>query len=78
MNTNFLSAATPVQLAQLCPPNSSVATCLNQLRHAHISHLNLGNLIICPDFNCLIIFKEKLLIRIETLTSRHSGLFADN
>ena len=44
--------------------------CLNQLRSAKIQFLNLGNLVICPKKNCLIIFKYKMLIRIDTLTNK--------
>ncbi len=32
------------QLKQLCPNQSSVAACLNQLRRAKIQFLNLGNI----------------------------------
>lgn len=38
------------QLKQLCPNQSSIASCLNQLRQAKIQFLNLGNIIICPQF----------------------------
>jgi hypothetical protein len=30
--------------------------------------LNLGSLIICPEYDCLIVFKHKTLIRIDTFT----------
>ncbi|OTG76995.1 hypothetical protein B9T33_15805 [Acinetobacter sp. ANC 5054] len=54
-----------VNIQQLCPLQCSLAFCLNQLRAAHIQFLNLGNCIACPELNCLIIFKYKLLIRID-------------
>lgn len=56
------------QLKQLCPIQTSIAFCLNQLRMAQIHFLNLGNLIICPEYNCILIFQTKLLIRIDTLS----------
>ncbi len=36
---------------------------------AKIQFLNLGNLIVCPAQNCLIIFKYKTLVRIAALTN---------
>ena len=55
-------------IQRLCPVQCSIAYCLNQLRTAKIQFLNLGNLIICPQQNCLIIFKFKMLIRIDSFT----------
>ncbi len=57
------------ELPQLCPIKSSIAFCLNQLRHAHISFLNLGNIIICPEQKIVMIFKEKCLSHIEKIRS---------
>ena len=57
-----------VQIQQLCPLECSIAFCLNQLRSAKIQFLNLGNLVVCPKQNCLIIFKYKMLIRIDMIT----------
>lgn len=57
------------QIQQLCPLKCSIAFCLAQLRSAKIQFLNLGNLIICPQHNCLIIFKYKTLIQIDTLNN---------
>ena len=57
-----------VQIQQLCTLECSIAFCLNQLRSAKIQFLNLGNLVICPKQNCLIIFKYKMLIRIDMIT----------
>ncbi|RIW57789.1 hypothetical protein D3X24_16610, partial [Acinetobacter baumannii] len=45
------------QLKQLCPNQSSVAACLNQLRRAKIQFLNLGNIIVCPQYRSILIFK---------------------
>ena len=56
------------EIQQLCPLECSIAFCLNQLRSAKIQFLNLGNLVICPKQNCLIIFKYKILIRIDMIT----------
>lgn len=56
------------EIQQLCPLQCSIAFCLNQLRSAKIQFLNLGNLVICPKQNCLIIFKYKMLIRIDRIT----------
>lgn len=56
-------------IQQLCPLKCSMALCLNQLRTAKIQFLNLGNLIVCPAQNCLIIFKYKTLVRIAALTN---------
>ena len=56
------------QIQQLCPLECSIAFCLNQLRSAKIQFLNIGNLVICPKQNCLIIFKYKILIRIDMIT----------
>lgn len=56
------------EIQQLCPLECSIAFCLNQLRSAKIQFLNLGNLVICPKQNCLIIFKYKMLIRIDMIT----------
>ena len=55
------------QIHKLCPRQCSIAFCLNQLRTAHIQFLNLGNLIICPNQQCLMVFKSKQLFRIEVL-----------
>ena len=57
------------QIQQLCPLKCSIAFCLNQLRSAKIQFLNLGNLVICPKQNCLIIFQYKMLIRIDRITN---------
>ncbi|MFW2079204.1 hypothetical protein ACG94X_16130 [Acinetobacter sp. ULE_I010] len=57
------------QLQGLCPQYCSIAFCLNQLRSAHIQFLNLGNLIICPQYHCLILFQAKMLIQIDTFTN---------
>ena len=56
------------EIQQLCPLECSLAFCLNQLRSAKIQFLNLGNLVVCPKQNCLIIFKYKMLIRIDMIT----------
>ncbi|MCH7335312.1 hypothetical protein [Acinetobacter sp. NIPH 2699] len=56
------------QLTQLCPCHSSIATCLNQLRQARISFLNLGNIIICPQQSCILFFQQHYLIKIETFS----------
>ena len=56
------------EIQQLCPLECSIAFCLNQLRSAKIQFLNLGNLVVCPKQNCLIIFKYKMLIRIDMIT----------
>ncbi|MBJ9953527.1 MULTISPECIES: hypothetical protein [unclassified Acinetobacter] len=64
----FIKQKAPAQLQQLCPLQSSFAYCLNQLRIAKIQFLNLGSLIICPEYDCLIVFKHKTLIRIDTFT----------
>jgi len=61
------------QLQQICPLQSSIAFCLNQLRSAKIQFLNLGDLIICPKHNCLIIFKYKTLVRIDTFTNNQQS-----
>lgn len=54
------------QLKQLCPNQSSIASCLNQLRQAKIQFLNLGNIIICPQSRSILIFKQRKLMEIET------------
>lgn len=56
------------QLQCLCPLQSSIAFCLNRLRMAKISFLNLGNVIICPEYQCVFIFKAKVLIQIDALS----------
>ncbi len=56
-----------IQLQQYCPLQSSIAYCLNRLRMAQIRFLNLGNLIVCPEYNCVLIFQNKSLIRIDPL-----------
>lgn len=61
------------QLQQLCPLQCSIAFCLNQLRGAQIQFLNLGNFIICPEYNCLIIFKYKILIGIDRFTNKQQS-----
>ena len=60
-------------IQQLCPLQCSIAFCLNQLRGAQIQFLNLGNFIICPEYNCLIIFKYKILIRIDGFTNKQQS-----
>ena len=55
-------------IQRLCPVQCSIAYCLNQLRSAKIQFLNLGNLIICPQQNRLIISKYNMLIRIDSFT----------
>ncbi|ENW06285.1 hypothetical protein [Acinetobacter beijerinckii] len=57
------------QLKQLCPNQSSIAVCLNQLRQAKIQFLNLGNIIICPQFHSILIFKQRKLMEIETFSA---------
>lgn len=57
------------QLKQLCPNQSSIASCLNQLRQAKIQFLNLGNIIICPQFHSILIFKQRKLMEIETFST---------
>lgn len=56
------------QLQCLCPLQSSIAFCLNRFRMANISFLNLGNVIICPEYQCVLIFKAKVLIQIDALS----------
>lgn len=57
------------QLKQLCPNQSSIANCLNQLRQAKIQFLNLGNIIICPQSSSILIFKQRKLMEIETFSA---------
>ena len=57
------------QLKQLCPNQSSIASCLNQLRQAKIQFLNLGNIIICPQSLSILIFKQRKLMEIETFSA---------
>ncbi|MGR0306877.1 hypothetical protein [Acinetobacter beijerinckii] len=57
------------QLKQLCPNQSSIASCLNQLRQAKIQFLNLGNIIICPQSHSILIFKQRKLMEIETFSA---------
>ncbi|ARG35215.1 MULTISPECIES: hypothetical protein [Acinetobacter] len=57
------------QLKQLCPNQSSVAACLNQLRRAKIQFLNLGNIIVCPQYRSILIFKQRKLMEIETFSA---------
>ena len=61
-------------IQQLCPLKCSIAYCLNQLRSAKIQFLNLGNCIVCPELHCLIVFKYKMLIRIDTFTNAKQSL----
>ena len=56
------------QLQCLCPLQNPIAFCLNRFRMAQIHFLNLGNLIICPEYNCVLIFQTKLLIRIDAFS----------
>ncbi|MBJ8439030.1 hypothetical protein EA756_18650 [Acinetobacter lactucae] len=58
-----------IQLKQLCPNQSSVAACLNQLRQAKIQFLNLGNIIVCPQYHSILIFKQHRLMEIETFSA---------
>ncbi|EOR02370.1 MULTISPECIES: hypothetical protein [Acinetobacter] len=64
MNQTAYSALS--QLKQLCPAQSSIANCLNQLRQAKIQFLNLGNIIICPQQRCILFFQQRNLMGIET------------
>ncbi|ENX31853.1 hypothetical protein F889_03743 [Acinetobacter colistiniresistens] len=57
------------QLKQLCPAHSSIASCLNQLRQAKIQFLNLGNIVICPQQGCILFFKQRHLMEIETFSA---------
>lgn len=57
------------QLKQLCPNQSSIASCLNQLRQAKIQFLNLGNIIICPQSRSILIFTQRKLMEIETFSA---------
>ena len=70
MHTTYIAThiSKKQQLKQLCPIQSSIAFCLNRLRIAQIHFLNLGNLIVCPEYNCILIFQTKLLIRIDPLS----------
>lgn len=56
------------KIQQLCPLQCSLADCLNLLRTQQIPFLNLGNLIICPDAHCLLIFHMKKLRCIDNYT----------
>ena len=67
INMNLNTTASRSHLQQLCPADSTIAKCLNQLRDAKISFLNLGNLIICPEQRCYFVFQSKQLMRIEML-----------
>ncbi len=51
------------------PPNLPFAKCINQLRNLKINFLNLGNLIFCPEYQCLLFFKNRQLIEIHFLQS---------
>jgi len=57
------------QLKQLCPNQSSIATCLNQLRQTKTPFLNLGNIIVCPQYHSILIFKQRKLMEIETFSA---------
>ena len=57
------------QIHEYFPQQMSFAFCLNQLRRLHIHFLNLGNIVICPQQHCFIIFQHKCLIRIENYKS---------
>lgn len=57
------------QLKQLCPNQSSIAACLNQLRQAKIQFLNLGNIIVCPQHRSILIFKQHKLMEIEAFSA---------
>lgn len=52
-------------LTHLLHNHSSLAVCLNQLRQFKVQFLNLGNVIICPEQQCYLIFQAKQLNRIE-------------
>ena len=65
--TEILQIGRDIQ--NICPAHSSFARCINQLRAAKIHFLNLGNIIICPEYNCLFIFRYRLLEKIEYLSS---------
>jgi len=57
------------QLKKLCPNQSSIAICLNQLRQTQIQFLNLGNIIICPQYHSMLIFKQRKLMEIESFSA---------
>lgn len=65
------------QIQHLCPQQCSLAYCLTQLRHTQIQFLNLGNLIICPNHHCLIVFHMKKLLRIDHYTETAQSPFSD-
>lgn len=80
IQTKLLSAFVPVQrpfalkkpmlvteFSQLFQLNTHFAECLHQLRHRQISFLNLGNLILCPEHDCFMVFQHKRLVRIESM-----------
>lgn len=56
-------------LKSVFPANLPFAKCLNYLRSLNINFLNLGNLIICPEYQCLLFFKNAYLIDIQFLQS---------
>ena len=53
------------------PLGIQLSNCLNQLRDAQISFLNLGNIIFCPNKQCLLIFQHKHLIQIQFIQPRY-------
>lgn len=53
--------------------HSSLAVCLNQLRQLKVQFLNLGNVIICPEQQCYLIFQAKQLNRIELFNTECSA-----
>lgn len=80
IQTQLFSAFVPVQrplalkkpmlltdFSQLFQLNTYFAECLHQLRHRQILFLNLGNLILCPEHNCFLVFQCKRLVRIERM-----------
>lgn len=54
--------------------HSSLAVCLIQLRQLKIQFLNLGNIIICPEQHCYLVFQAKQLNRIELLHAECSAV----
>lgn len=67
MKNIHLNSTNIAVLPQLCPIQSSIAFCLNQLRQAQISFLNLGNIVVCPEQRLILIFQAKYLKQIQPL-----------
>lgn len=57
------------QLKQLCPNQKLRCSLLESASARQNPILNLGNIIVCPQYRSILIFKQRKLMEIETFSA---------